>query len=196
MGNVIVNTNSGTHSGPVGNAPIKPRQWSSNVTTSNGTYSVGMTKKQAEEADSYKALWGLDFADIDKNGDDVLSQLEILEARVEVAKRDGYVERVKTAFGITTGGVLAVGGSAAIPFTEGFSFPVALAGYTLFGYNVKKASNISEICGFRAAQQELLEYKCFGGNSDGIFKVRTGSKKGGVTTSKNTPVITRQAGTI
>lgn len=195
MGNVIVNTNSGTHSGPVGNAPIKPRQWSSNVTTSNGTYSVGMTKKQAEEADSYKALWGLDFADIDKNGDDVLSQLEILEARVEVAKRDRNVESVKTAFGITTGSILAVGGSVAIPFTEGGSLPLALAGYTLLRYNVKNASNISENCGIRTALHELFEYKCFRGNGDGIFKVRTGSKKGDVT-SKYTPVITRQAGTI
>ena len=186
MGNVIVKINSGTHSGPDGNAPIKPRQWSSNVTTSNGTYSVGMTKKQAEEADSYKALWGLDFTDIDKNGDDVLSQLEILEARVEVAKRDGYVERVKTAFGITTGGILAVGGTVAIPFTEGLSLPVALGGYTLFRHNVKKASNVPEICGIRTAQQELseyklLEYKWIGGNDDWLFKVRTGSKKGDVT---------------
>lgn len=48
-----------------------------------------MTKKQAEQTGSYKNFMGMDFKDIDKDGNGVLSQDEILEARVKPLKEIG-----------------------------------------------------------------------------------------------------------
>lgn len=47
--------------------------YNSQVNTFNGTYSVGQTRNQALQDDSYKSIWGIDYKDLDQDNNGVLS---------------------------------------------------------------------------------------------------------------------------
>jgi len=124
------------------------------VTTSNGNYTVGMTREQAEKKKLYKCFTGLDFKDLDKNKDGVLSQKEILEGRVESVVRKQN-QKIYGGYAISTLSFLA------LPFTGGVSAAIGLfatgiagCGYSL--YQQDKAQTDKE---FTDAVCELHRYQ-------------------------------------
>lgn len=98
--------------------PISKNGYHTSIKSSNGSYHVGMTKAQAQKAQSYQAKMGIDFKDLDKDGDGVLSQKEILKGRVKAAERDIICS---AGFGaIAIGGTVTVG-MVGVPLTGGAS---------------------------------------------------------------------------
>ena len=82
------------------------------ITTISGKYYAGMTKAEAQRKDSYKKFVGMDFRDIDKNNDGVLSDAEICDARDKEVKRARTRKAVEdVSFGVMAGaGVIAATG--------------------------------------------------------------------------------------
>lgn len=120
------------------------------VTTSNGTYKVGMTRKQAEASGSYKKFTGLDFKDLDTDNDGVLSQKEILEGRYNSAVRKQNQKR-------NAGLAIGFASTLAIPFTGGLSAAAATGVAALgFGYGINNCNISEEVI---AAANELDRYK-------------------------------------
>ena len=60
------------------------------VSTSNGTYYVGMTKAQAEKQKIYSCFIGVDFKDLDTDKNGTLDQKEILQGIKKQAGRDKW----------------------------------------------------------------------------------------------------------
>lgn len=87
------------------------------VTTANGTYTVGMTREQAEQQGMYKTKTGIDFIDLDTDNSNDLSLPEILSGVKKQTKRNRYKYGIGTILlGIGTG-ICAIG----TPFTGGTS---------------------------------------------------------------------------
>lgn len=97
------------------------------VTTSNGSYFVGMTKKEAEQKKIYSCFAGIDFKDLDKNNDGILSQKEILEG---VKKQSGREKWSNRLWGIFGAGVATAGAIAELP-SVGAATGIIVAGGTL-----------------------------------------------------------------
>ncbi|MCM1009417.1 MAG: hypothetical protein NC390_00880 [Fusobacterium sp.] len=75
------------------------------ITTISGKYYAGMKKPEAERHDCYSKKIGIDFKDIDKNKDGILSPAEICDARDQEVKR---INTARAAFG--TGATMAGAG--------------------------------------------------------------------------------------
>ena len=139
--------------------PVK-NGYHTTVTSKNGTYSVGMTKSQAKANDSYSAWVGIDYKDLDKDGNGVLSQREILEGRVKIADR--------VAAGYTTAGNIATAMGVVVSVgSYGSLAPVAActSGYAagvMYGnaINEEKSARdeLNRFKGDRAAQQRDQRY--------------------------------------
>ena len=97
------------------------------VTTSNGSYFVGMTKKEAEQKKIYSCFAGIDFKDLDKNNDGILSQKEILEG---VKKQSGREKWYNRAIGVLGGAVCGIATLAEIP-SVGLATGIVAAGGTI-----------------------------------------------------------------
>ena len=130
------------------------QQYNTSLESKNGTYTVGMTRAQAEKNDSYKAMFGIDYKDLDKDQNGILSQEEILQGRVEAAKRDRNEHYAAAALVGTAG---AIGAIAETAFTGGLGLGagIATAG-TGFGIGLLNINAGKE--GYEAAQQELENY--------------------------------------
>lgn len=77
-----------------------------NYTTISGDYYKGMTSEEAKQKGIYKKIIGIDFCDIDKNKDGVLSSDEIYKVRNNEIFRSGLLGALE----LGTGAVLMVGG--------------------------------------------------------------------------------------
>ena len=129
---------------------VKPAGFSQDVTSKNGTYYVGMTKNQAQKSKIYQAKIGIDFKDLDKDGNGKLSQEEILQGRVKAAKRDAFGAGFVGLGAYTTAAV----GLIATPGSGGAT--TLLAAANLVGGTATRGKGISD---YQAAQRELEIYQ-------------------------------------
>ncbi len=141
------------------NAKPQQKEWSSAVKTSNGTYTVGMTRKQAEQTNSYKNFMGMDFKDIDKDGNGVLSQEEILEARVKAAKRDVAIDAGIGGLVAAQGAAVATASAFGVPLTAGTSTVGVYEGLAVFGTGVTMMGVALNDDKLKQAEAELAEYQ-------------------------------------
>ena len=134
--------------------------YTNSVVTSNGTYNVGMTKADAERNNSYKCFCGIDFKDLDKDQNNVLSLQEILEGQVKATKRDLFR---KGAFGgaIAVGGVaLAATGIGSIALGSfGFAAEGAIAEAAAFGAVGASASGLGGVIAYIDCKPVYAKYK-------------------------------------
>ena len=93
------------------------------VSTSNGTYYVGMTKAQAEKQKIYSCFIGVDFKDLDTDKNGTLDQKEILQGIKKQAGRDKWQSGISSTLlcgaglllyplGIFSAGTSVVAGTA------------------------------------------------------------------------------------
>lgn len=130
------------------------QQYNTSLESKNGTYTVGMTRAQAEKNDSYKAMFGIDYKDLDKDQNGILSQEEILQGRVEAAKRDRN-ELYATAAVVGTAGTVA----GIIETVASFGFGAIAGGVTMgAGLSVGALNVKIGMDGVRDAEQELENY--------------------------------------
>ena len=98
-----------------------------NFTTISGEYYQGMTRDEAKELGIYRKTVGLDFEDINENGDNYLSRKEIIKAHNKECIRSVFTGATEVVSGIA---LTAIGAFLEIPsfFT---STPVLIAGSTM-----------------------------------------------------------------
>ena len=121
------------------------------VTTSNGTYTVGMTRTEAEQNGSYKAKIGIDFKDLDTNGDGVLDKREILVGAKNQAKRDMNTYGAMAACGAVITGISA-GGSV---FSAGTTLALTGVSAAATGGFLVELKNAGEL--YQEADRQLKE---------------------------------------
>lgn len=92
------------------------------ITTISGKYYAGMKKTEAQRHDCYKKKLGMDFKDIDKNKDGILSPAEICDARDNEVQR---INKARATFGI--GATMAAAGTAACFTGVGAGFGALLS---------------------------------------------------------------------
>ena len=107
------------------------------VTTSNGTYTVGMTRTEAEQNGSYKAKIGIDFKDLDTNRDGVLDEREILVGAKNQAKRNMGGDII----GAVCSAAATVSATVGSVFSAGATVGIAAAGVTGVYLNTNNACN-------------------------------------------------------
>ncbi len=137
--------------------------YNTNVESKNGTYTVGMTRKQAEKNGSYKAKIGIDFNDLDKDKNGILSQKEILEGRVKSAKRGRNMCYAAGGMSAVAG---CLGGITETVCTGGLGFVPGLA---MMGAGTTIGANTIAIGKeeYETAKQELQRY-----NEDPIAQIK------------------------
>ena len=131
---------------------VKTPQFSQTVTSKNGTYHVGMTRAEAQKAKSYQAKMGIDFKDLDKDGNGELDQKEILEGRVKAAKRDGYALQALGGVEMSAGYLMLPTGAA----TFGSGTVVGATFMGLGGVMMNEGQNM-----IADAKKELKEYEAY-----------------------------------
>lgn len=133
---------------------VKAGDYSTSVESKNGTYTVGMTCAQAQKNDSYKAKVGIDFRDLDKDENGVLSQEEILQGRVESAWRNRN-QLYAIGLGIATGSIAlgVVESVATAGLGSAFGLSIAATGTAVGSLDI--ATGREE---YKKAEQELQNY--------------------------------------
>ena len=130
------------------------QNYNTSLKSKNGTYTVGMTRAQAQKDGSYKAMFGIDYNDLDKDKNGILSQEEILQGRVESAKRDRNMHYAVAAM-VGTAGVIGCAAETVSTFGLGLGAGIATAG----GCSVVAAATARKgLDVMKEAEQELQNY--------------------------------------
>lgn len=113
------------------------------VSTSNGTYYLGMTKAQAEKQEIYSCFMGIDFKDLDTDKNGTLDQKEILQGMKKQAGRDKWFNRAGAilCYGVATS--LQAFDLPSLGVTAAISVPL-ITGGTVCNFNKSEAEKREE----------------------------------------------------